>query len=78
MEATPEAVEEWVSEIRRLAPGRSQFFEECTPGYYNNEGKGGPGFFTGENGPYGGGPIAFYSILEKWRSSGDLPGLALN
>jgi cyclohexanone monooxygenase len=78
VEATPEAVDAWVEEIRKLAPGRSQFFEECTPGYYNNEGKGGPGFFTGENGPYGGGPIAFYSILEKWRASGELPGISVS
>ncbi len=78
VEVTEEAVEEWVGIIRQLAPGRSEFFEQCTPGYYNNEGKLGDGFFTGENGPYGGGPIAFYDILAKWRASGDLAGLEIN
>jgi cyclohexanone monooxygenase len=78
VEVTPEAEEAWVQTIRELAPGRSEFFEQCTPGYYNNEGQPGNGFFTGENGPYGGGPIAFYNILDKWRSSGDLAGLEIN
>ncbi len=78
VEVTEDAVEGWVQVIRELAPGRSQFFEECTPGYYNNEGKLGDGFFTGENGPYGGGPIAFYRILDKWRRDGDLAGLEIN
>ncbi len=78
VEVTEAAVEEWVGNIRELAPGRSEFFEQCTPGYYNNEGKPGDGFFTGENGPYGGGPIAFYNILAKWRASGDLAGLEIN
>jgi cyclohexanone monooxygenase len=78
VEVTREAVEEWVDQIRAFAPARSSFFEECTPGYYNNEGQPGNGFFTGENGPYGAGPIAFYQVLEKWRSSGDLAGLEIN
>ncbi|HUR77639.1 MAG TPA: NAD(P)/FAD-dependent oxidoreductase [Acidimicrobiales bacterium] len=78
VEVTEAAVAEWVSVIRELSPARSSFFEECTPGYYNNEGKPGDGFFTGENGPYGGGPIAFYQILEKWRASGELAGLEIN
>jgi cyclohexanone monooxygenase len=78
VEVTAEAVAEWVAIIREFAPMRSTFFEECTPGYYNNEGKPGDGFFVGENGPYGGGPIAFYQVLEKWRSSGDLAGLEIN
>jgi cyclohexanone monooxygenase len=77
-EVTVEAEEAWVHTIRELAPGRSEFFEQCTPGYYNNEGKVGDGFFTGENGPYGGGPIAFYNILGKWRAEGDLAGLEIN
>ncbi|HVV36628.1 MAG TPA: NAD(P)/FAD-dependent oxidoreductase [Acidimicrobiales bacterium] len=78
VEASRAAVDEWVGVIRQFAPARSSFFEDCTPGYYNNEGQPGNGFFTGENGPYGGGPIAFYRILEKWRASGDLAGLEIN
>ena len=61
-----------------------EFLESCTPGYYNNEGKpnepgGQRGSFIspGQNGPYGGGPIAFVKLLEDWRAEGDLQGLEL-
>ena len=33
---------------------RQAFLEECTPGYYNNEGR--PSALAARNGPYGGGP----------------------
>ena len=41
---------------------RQKFLEECTPGYYNNEGK--PSALAARNGPYGAGPIAFVKLLE--------------
>ena len=78
-EVTAEAEDEWVAHVLELAPQGSSFFEECTPGYYNSEGKpGGNGFFTGQNGPYGGGAINFFKLLEKWRNSGELPGLEIS
>ncbi|MEY2397753.1 MAG: hypothetical protein QOJ00_927 [Actinomycetota bacterium] len=77
-EVSVEAEEAWVEEVRRLAPQGTKFFEECTPGYYNSEGKlGANGFFTGQNGPYGGGANAFFRILDRWRATGDLPGLEI-
>ena len=36
---------------------RQKFLEECTPGYYNNEGK--PSALAARNGFYGGGSVAF-------------------
>ncbi len=79
VEVTAEAEQDWVDHVRELAPQGSKFFEECTPGYYNSEGKAGAnGFFTGQNGPYGGGANAFFRIIAKWRSSGDLPGLEIS
>jgi cyclohexanone monooxygenase len=65
-----------VDEIKRLARLGERFYSECTPGYYNNEGKRGNanGFLSGS---YGGGPIAFFRLLEEWRSTGELAGLAL-
>jgi cyclohexanone monooxygenase len=84
VEASEEAEEAWVQTIINLSRFNLEFLEACTPGYYNNEGKpgevGGPnGTFFGQaqNGPYGGGPIAFVKILEDWRAEGSLAGMEL-
>ncbi len=75
IEAAPEAEAEWVQAILNTAILRQKFFEECTPGYYNNEGQPSPAAVR--NGSYGGGPIAFVKILEAWREEGGLKGLEL-
>ena len=76
IEASREAEDAWVAEIHRLAGMGEKFYAECTPGYYNNEGKGngGNGFLAGQ---YGGGPVAFFNILEDWRDEGQLRGLEI-
>ncbi|HZZ34833.1 MAG TPA: monooxygenase, partial [Caulobacteraceae bacterium] len=68
-----EAEEAWVQTIIDSAIMRQRFQEECTPGYYNNEGK--PSALAARNGFFGRGPIAFVQILEAWRAAGDLQGL---
>jgi cyclohexanone monooxygenase len=73
IEASPEAEAEWVETIRSLAILRRKFLEECTPGYYNNEGK--PAERSEQDGFYGAGPIAFVKVLEEWRADGTLKGL---
>jgi cyclohexanone monooxygenase len=73
LEASEQAETEWVATIVSLARNAREFQESCTPGYYNNEGK--PGELSGQNGPYGGGPIAFVKVLEDWRADGALAGL---
>jgi cyclohexanone monooxygenase len=85
VEASQEAEEQWVETIINLARMNAQFLESCTPGYYNNEGKpfaedgkGGSFIGRGQNGPYGGGSIAFVKLLEDWRAEGNLQGLELN
>ena len=75
VEATPEAEEEWVQTIKKLAYMRRKFLEECTPGYYNNEGK--PAERSEQNGFYGAGPVAFVKVLEDWRAEGSFQGLDL-
>ena len=75
VEATAEAEVEWVKTIESLAIMRQKFLEECTPGYYNNEGQ--PSERAARNAPYGAGPIAFVKVLEDWRAEGTLKGLAL-
>jgi cyclohexanone monooxygenase len=76
VEATLEAESDWCNEIRDKARLGVKFYSECTPGYYNSEGKlGNPaGFFAAL---YGAGPIAFFEILDEWRSEGSLEGVTL-
>ncbi len=73
VEATVEGEEAWVREMESKAKLGEKFRAECTPGYYNNEGKAGNpnGFFSGS---YGAGPIKFFQILDAWRESGELEG----
>jgi cyclohexanone monooxygenase len=73
---TAEAEADWVKTIRSFADMSTAFFEACTPGYYNNEGK------TGERGglnteAYAPGANNFNKLLGKWRDEGDLAGLEL-
>jgi len=46
---------------------------DCTPGYYNNEGQPHP--HAAQSAPYGGGSIAFFDMMAKWREAGDFAGL---
>lgn len=81
IEATETAEAAWVTEIIDLATKNSQasqnqaFQEECTPGYYNNEGA--PSHVAIQNGAYGGGPMAYVGVLNKWRDEGHLAGLSI-
>jgi cyclohexanone monooxygenase len=75
VEATPEATAEWTKTIEELALMREAFLKECTPGYYNNEGK--PETRSARNSSYGAGPVAFARLLAEWRAEGELKGLAL-
>jgi len=45
---------------------------DCTPGYYNNEGRGaGVDWFLG----YPGGAMPYFQYLDHWRKKGDFAGL---
>ena len=74
MEPTESGEQGWVDTIRQMAVFNKRFLEECTPGYYNNEGKPGQGnSLLGSQ--YGGGPEAFFQILRDWREAGTLEGV---
>ena len=77
MEATEEAEDKWVDTIKQMAIFSKNFLENCTPGYYNNEGKPGQGNSL-IGGQYGGGPVAFFKILQDWREEGSLQGLTFS
>lgn len=53
----------WLAVLAEGAPDHEWFHAECTPGYYNREGRGRP------NGPvaYPHGAVAFHQLLEEWR-----------
>lgn len=74
VETSKEAEDSWINTIIEKARITATFQENCTPGYYNNEGKINQ---TPQNNTYGGGPIEFFSLLKKWRSKGNLRGLEI-
>ncbi|KAI9006991.1 cyclohexanone monooxygenase [Hyaloraphidium curvatum] len=79
-ETTPEAEEEWLGECMKLAYLAKGMYENCTPGYYNAEGKlTNESFVLGRNGPYGGfsASPAYFAILDDWKSEGSLKGMKL-
>jgi cyclohexanone monooxygenase len=78
VEATAEAEDAWMDLLHR--EGRAfgaGFLADCTPGYYNNEGQPAePGSGIVAVG-YPEGPVAFFALMEKWRTDGQFEGLSL-
>lgn len=82
-EVSSEAQDAYVQHLRDTEIDRTEWIRECTPSYFNNEGK--PDidengneryrFYLGET--YGPGWDAFVHLLEDWRQKGDLAGLIL-
>ncbi len=75
LEPSEAAEQDWVETIIRSARMGRQFLEECTPGYYNNEGK--LSDIAAQNGFFGGGSILFFQMMKDWREKGALEGLEL-
>ncbi len=73
IEASEEGEAKWVEQCISKARDAGDFFENCTPGYYNNEGQ--MSDRSVQNGFYGGGSIEFFKILANWRGDGQLEGL---
>ncbi|MCC6917763.1 MAG: NAD(P)/FAD-dependent oxidoreductase [Alphaproteobacteria bacterium] len=70
IEISEAAENAWQAEMAAKAVNRDKFFTECTPGYYNGEGKPEDGAFF--SGIYGGGPFEYMRLLEDWRANGGL------
>jgi cation diffusion facilitator CzcD-associated flavoprotein CzcO len=75
VEVSSEAEQAWIDHCIEKARQTGDFLENCTPGYYNNEGK--PGERGAQDGFYGGGSPEFFRILEAWRTDGTLPGMVV-
>ena len=76
VEPTEEAEADWVQQIVAGVIARRKQLEDCTPGYYNNEGR--PSAAGAKSGVYGAGPIEFAKLLRQWREQGDFAGLELD
>ncbi|MGC9378856.1 flavin-containing monooxygenase [Streptomyces sp. MH13] len=63
IEPSREAEDAWTAVCAQDAPDHEWFHAECTPGYYNAEGRGRP------NGPtsYPHGAADFHELLKRWR-----------
>ena len=75
VEAEQEAQDAWVDYL--VANGRAFARSDCTPGYYNNEGR--PAEPRDRlNFGYPGGATAFFRLMDEWRTSGTFEGLAFS
>ncbi|MFF3898562.1 flavin-containing monooxygenase [[Kitasatospora] papulosa] len=63
IEPSREVQDAWIAVLAEGAPDHEWFHADCTPGYYNREGRGRP------NGPiaYPHGAFAFHELLARWR-----------
>nr|POE56870.1 neopentalenolactone d synthase [Quercus suber] len=73
VEATAAAEDQWTATILAAADKRRAFRAECTPGYYNSEGK--TTLRTARNASYAGGALEFMRIIREWRERDELEGL---
>ncbi|KAF1844559.1 FAD/NAD(P)-binding domain-containing protein [Cucurbitaria berberidis CBS 394.84] len=73
IEPTQEAEEDWTDIIVKGFALKGDYSKECTPGYYNNEGK--PSKTTARNAMNAISSPAFIKILTDWRAADDLAGL---
>jgi len=76
VEPSRDAQDAWVTHVRSIAPPPT-FLEECTPGYYNNEGGGDGGIKAAVGERYALGFYAFEDLLEDWRNNGEMAGMTL-
>jgi cyclohexanone monooxygenase len=74
VEVTAEAEQSWVE----LLEGSERAFigsPDCTPGYYNNEGKAIGRREKLNSSGYPDGPVAYFHYIAAWRAAGDFEGL---
>ncbi|WP_405718414.1 NAD(P)/FAD-dependent oxidoreductase [Streptomyces sp. NBC_01537] len=76
VEPTAQAQEEWCATVKATAFDNTNFQRECTPGYYNNEGEQLIRSHLGD--PYWPGFYALEELLQAWRDTGEMAGLALD
>jgi cyclohexanone monooxygenase len=73
IEVSKEAEDRWV-ELLLTSVGRMIGGPDCTPGYYNNEGRE-PGPAAKLNVGHPSGALAYFKYIDGWRSSGQFEGV---
>jgi cyclohexanone monooxygenase len=65
-DVTEQSESKWHAAMQQHHVDRSHFYEECTPGFLNNEGrfKDKPTYIGGS---FGGGPIEYRRLIAAWR-----------
>jgi cyclohexanone monooxygenase len=74
LDVTQEAEDRWVDTVVKASIANLNFLENCTPGYYNNEGKPN-GELIRQNGAYAPGIMAFSNVLDEWKKEGSFAGM---
>ena len=74
IEVTKSAEDDWLEYITSTQRGL-RGNADCTPGYYNNEGRPMGRREQLNSSGHPGGPVAYFEYIEKWRTSGDFAGL---
>lgn len=73
VEVTAEAEQAWIETIRAGTPAVSPL-EQCTPGYFNNEGQASKTVSNYTSMLYAPGCNAFNALLAEWRANGEFAG----
>ena len=73
IEVTKMAEDQWV-DLLLTGAGRMIGAPDCTPGYYNNEGRE-PGPAAKLSVGHPAGPMAYFKYIDAWRSTGEFEGL---
>lgn len=76
VEVSGKAEQAWI-DLLLTGPGRMIGSQECTPGYYNNEGQE-PGPAARLSVGYPQGATAYFKYLKDWRESGSFEGLVFD
>jgi cyclohexanone monooxygenase len=77
IEPSSEGESGWVETVRQSPQMNLDFRRDCTPGYYNGEGRVGEGKGIFEE-LYGPGPVVFYDLVRDWRAQGGFEGLSFS
>jgi cation diffusion facilitator CzcD-associated flavoprotein CzcO len=72
----PAAETEWVQHIEAHARDNAAFLESCTPNRFNREGNFDLRSIRNANAV--GSPLEFFDRMQRWRETGDLPGIILS
>jgi cation diffusion facilitator CzcD-associated flavoprotein CzcO len=73
VEVTAEAEEAWLAQLDSSTGLFGNL--DCTPGYYNNEGKPFSERDRLNGARYAGGPVAYFEHIDRWRRTGTFDGL---